>query len=178
MALSPVKSEVRRTRRSAFTYGSGRITTALTTVKIALFAPMPSARVAIAMAARRSEKAAPREPPVLTQAIHGGPCRRKPHANRLIPIHRVFGPLSPQRPQPAPLPGRCCANPNSPQIIEETVRHVSAADSVKVLDGTRCGPRRHRHGGFLRHDAPHSDRGRPTRPARCAEAPAQGTRHR
>src|SRR5260370_1128787 len=40
-----------------------------------------------------------------------------------------------------PLPGRDCANPNSLQIAAHSLRHVSHVDSVKVFDGTRCGPR-------------------------------------
>jgi hypothetical protein len=56
----PVKSDVTRTRRSAFAYGSGRMTTALTTVKIALLAPMPSASVAIATAAKPGDRHRPR----------------------------------------------------------------------------------------------------------------------
>ena len=52
VAPSPAKSAVTRTSRSALAYGSGRSTTALTTVKIALLAPMPSASVAIAIAAK------------------------------------------------------------------------------------------------------------------------------
>src|SRR5581483_4953182 len=60
----PRASAATRTSRSGLGNGSGRISTASTTVKIATFAPMPSASVRTAMAAKPGAAMIPRRRPV------------------------------------------------------------------------------------------------------------------
>ncbi|MGH7446554.1 MAG: hypothetical protein ACRELT_03280 [Longimicrobiales bacterium] len=73
-----------RTSRSGDSYGSGRSTTPFSTLKIALFAPIPSARVRMAMnanpGARASERKAYRtseNSSAMRSSMTGG-CRRHP----------------------------------------------------------------------------------------------------
>ena len=129
------------------------MTTALTMVKMALLAPMPSASVAIAIAAKPGERTSPRQANahVMTKAVNhssGAGANRGPRTAAGFTAIQACFPGS--NVDEAPLPGRDCANPNSFRVAgRNRLGTFHPCDSVKALMARVWTSSGLRHDGFV-----------------------------